>query len=434
MRLALRPLLSLILLCLCGVPAHAVLNIEITQGTSGGIPVAILPFQWRSGSGGAPVRIGAVVSRDLARSGSISPVARSVYPESPQGLSAIDMRAWRDAGVEAVLVGETAPAQSGGYAVSFRLYDTIRGEQLLGYRIPARAGELRKAAHKISDLVFEALTGRRGAFSTRLAYVRAELARDGGRRYLLQVADSDGYNPRTIYASGAPIMSPAWSPDGRRIAYVSFERRRSEIYVQDVLSGKRERLSGRPGINSAPAWSPDGRHMALVLSIDGGAQIYILDLHSARLRRLTHGPGVNTEPAWTPDGGSLIFTSDRSGQPQLYRIPAAGGRARRVSFEGKYNAAPAVSPDGRRVAMVHGTGSGFRIAILDLGTGALQVLTDGFLDESPSFAPNGTLLIYGTEFRGRGILATVSEDGRVKEHLTEGTGDVREPAWSPFLQ
>lgn len=411
--------------------AYALLDIEITEGGVGGIPIAVVPFQRVNVSGPLPARVAAIVDSDLERSGLFFAVPASQYPERTTDSLAVDTRPWRDAGIEAVVVGTVEQTAADAYAVSFRLYDTLAGQQLLGYRIPAPGNSLRKVAHKISDLVFEELTGIPGVFSTRIAYVGARDTPSGTRRYHLQVADSDGFDPQTIYSADSPIMSPAWSPDGRRIAYVSFESGRPEVFVQEVATGQRHKVSGRPGINSAPAWSPDGLRLALVLSVDGGPQVYLLDTIGGRLQRLTFGAGINTEPAWMPDGKSLIFTSDRSGSPQLYRIPASGGSATRLTFEGRYNASPVVSPDGRQLALVHGTGSGFRIGLLDLQTRSLRVVTDGSLDESPSFAPNGSMLIYATEHGGRGVLAAVSEDGRIKQRLSEGSGDVREPAWAP---
>jgi TolB protein len=318
------------------------------------------------------------------------------------------------------------------YVVKFQLFDAIRGRPLIGYSIPAARQSLRKVAHKVSDLIYEKLTGQRGAFSSRIVYVSVQIAAKGKNRYVLQVADSDGYNPQTIYSSSRPLMSPVWSPDGQRIAYVSFEGGKPEVFVQNLQSGTREKVSGRAGINSAPAWSPDGRRIALTLSVDGSPDVYIMNVINGSLKRLTRNSAIDTEPVWMPDGRSLIFTSDRSGKPQLYEVPVTGGRAVRLTFEGKYNAAADVSPDGGKVAMVHSSGGGYRIAVMDLSSGLVRVLTDGNLDESPSFAPNGGMIIYATEKGGRGVLAAVSVDGQFHQQLSLQSGDVREPVWEPF--
>lgn len=420
------------ILLVFAVQAHAILEIEITQGIEGALPIAIIPFQWQGAEGGPPENIAAIVTADLHRSGQFSPYPAAEFPQRPSSASEVDFSVWRSLGVENLVTGSIKAQNDGRYAVEFQLLDVIRGSSLLGYSIPSARNDMRKVAHKISDLIYKALIGQRGAFSSRVAYVSELSSSRNAERYSLQVSDSDGYNARTVFTSSDPLMSPAWSPDGQRIAYVSFENGYPQVFVQHLRGGSRSRVSDRRGINSAPAWSPDGRKLALTLSIDGHPEIYVMDMATRRLTRLTRSSSIDTEPAWMPDGRSLVFTSDRSGQPQLYRVPVTGGRAKRLTFEGTYNAAADVSPDGSKIAMVHYDGSGYRIAVLDLENRIFRVLTDGRLDESPSFAPNGSMIIYATEYRGRAVLAAVSVDGRVRQRLTLQEGDVREPVWSPF--
>ena len=283
-------------------------------------------------------------------------------------------------------------------------YDPSRGEQIAGYQFNASARDLRPTAHHIADLIYEVLTGERGAFATRIAYITGTRAADGKERVVLQVSDSDGFNSQTIFSSNEPVLSPAWSPDGRRLAYVSFENRKPAIYVQEVYSGKREKIADFPGINGAPAWSPDGRELAITLSKDGNPDIHIMDVASRSLRAITRHPAIDTEPAWAPDGRSLVFTSDRGGAPQIYRVSASGGEPQRVTFDGKYNARASFSPDGKRLTMVTRDGGEFRIGVLDLATKAFRTVSDGNLDESPSFAPNGSMIIYAARAQGRDLL------------------------------
>jgi TolB protein len=420
------------ILLVFAVQAHAILEIEITQGIEGALPIAIVPFQWQGAEGGPPENVSAIITADLHRSGRFSPYPVAEFPQRPAVAREVNFSAWRSLGVESLVIGTIQTQSAGRYEVQFQLFDVIRAKSLLGYTIPAATNDMRKVAHKISDLIYKALTGERGAFSSRVAYISELSSSQNTKRYSLQVSDSDGYNAQTVFTSSDPLMSPAWSPDAQRIAYVSFENGYSEVFVQHLRGGSRSRVSDKPGINSAPAWSPDGRKLALTLSIDGSPEIYVMDMATRRLMRLTRSSSIDTEPAWLPDGRSLVFTSDRSGQPQLYRAPVTGGRAKRLTFEGSYNSAADVSPDGNKIAMVHYDGTGYRIALLDLTNRIFRVLTDGRLDESPSFAPNGSMIIYATEYRGRAVLAAVSVDGRVRQRLTLQEGDVREPVWSPF--
>ena len=423
----------LALLAGLAAPAHAGIRVEITQGVEGAQPVAAVPFLW-DGEGASPVDVAAVVASDLARSGRFKPVPPDAQPQDPAAAQRLDAAQWRTAGIDYVVIGRIARAKVGGkdgYTVRFQLFDALRGSQVLGYSIPVVGQELRRAAHRISDMVYEKLTGQPGAFSTRIAYITE--VRDGAvRRYNLVVADSDGENPNTIVTSIEPMMSPAWSPDGRRLAYVSFENKLPQVFVQELASGRREVVSSRNGVNGAPAWSPDGTKLALALSTyEGNLDLYVLELRTRKLTRLTTSPAIDTEPSWFPDGRRIAFTSDRGGGPQIYEVDAEGKGTRRLSFEGDWNARPVVAPDGRSIALITREDGQFRVGVMD-ARGALRVLTDGRLDESPSFAPNSSIILYATEHRGRGVLAAVSTDGRVRQRLALAEGDVREPAWSPY--
>jgi TolB protein len=427
-----KTLVRMVLLSLClllGQNAHAVLEIQITQGVEGALPIAIAVFAGDTYT--APEAIETIVRNDLARSGFFDVLDKQRFPQAVVNPSQLNFKAWRDTGVESLLLGKIVQASEGQYRIEFQLIDLIRKKRLLGNVIPAGTKDVRKVGHKISDLVFETLTGIRGAFSTRVAYV-STINQGTSKKYVLQVADADGFNPRAIFSSSKQILSPAWSPDGSRLAYVSFESGNSAIYIQDIIQGTRAKVSAKKGINSAPSWSPDGRKLALTLSAAGSPDIYVLDIAAKNLQRLTSGPAIDTEPSWMPDGKTLLFTSDRSGGPQIYQVSVNGGKAQRLTFDGKYNAAADVSPDGRYVAMVNNSGNGFRVALMDLQSKAMRVISNGSLDEAPSFAPNGSMIMYATADQGRGVLAAVSADGRVKQKLRLTEGDVREPSWSPF--
>ncbi|HHJ19828.1 MAG TPA: Tol-Pal system beta propeller repeat protein TolB [Gammaproteobacteria bacterium] len=421
--------LSLLLLIL--TPVQAALDIRITQGVDGAIPIAIAPFLGQAGSPQSS-RVADIVTADLKRSGRFSPLPRDRFAQPDAAPGNVQLYLWREKSIDYLVVGKVEDDGQGQYRVTFQLLDSAGGKQLAGYSIPAARDELRMAAHQISDLIYEALLGVRGAFNTRIAYITTK-TRHNVRSYVMQVADSDGYNSRTILSSSSPLMSPDWSPDNQKVAYVSFENNRSSIYVQDVVTGSRTKVSNRKGINGAPAWSPDGTRLAITLSEGGSPNIYVLDLSSKRLTKISNDRTINTEPVWMPDGSHILFTSSRSGKPQIYKVSASGGSAQRVTFEGDYNSAPSVSPDGRKIAMVNGDGGRFRIAVLDLDSGETRVVTNGTLDESPSFAPNGDMIIYATESGGRGVLAAVSADGRVRQTLLLKEGEVREPDWSNFL-
>lgn len=413
--------------------ANAQLVIEITKSAEDAVPVAIVPFGWES-TGAAPFDVAEVVAADLRRSGRFAPLERKDMIDRPTQGDQIRFQDWRYLKTDFIAVGKLTP-EGTGFAAQFELYNVLTGQRLAGQRLTAQSNSMRALAHRISDIIFEQLTGVRGAFSTRVAFVSAE-GTPPKQRYKLIVSDYDGENQQTITSSEEPIMSPAWSPDAQSLAYVSFESKASAIYVQTLRTGERKRVSARAGINGAPSWSPDGKTLALTLSRkDGDVDVYTLELTSQVLTRMTFDPGIDTEPSWSSDGKKLYFNSDRAGGPQIYEIDVANpNRATRVSFEGSYNARPRVSPDGKQLAVVHLDRGNYRIAVIDLASKGLQVLSEGRQDESPSYAPNGAVLIYATQEKGRGVLATVSTDGRTAERFTNTVGEVREPVWAPFAR
>ena len=422
-----------LLLLLASTAARAELRIEITQGVSEAVPIAIVPFAFE-GEGTPAVDVAAIVQADLAFSGRFAPMSRGDMVSRPARPEEVRLEDWRLLKTDVVVIGRVKPAAAGRYEIEFHVFDVFRGQPLMGYTLPVSATNLRGAGHRIADMIFERLTGVPGIFSTRIAYVTVD--RPGGTaRYRLWLADADGARQNAIAESAQPIMSPAWSPDSRRIAYVSFENGTSRIFVQDIATGRRQVVSSAPGINGAPAWSPDGSRLALVLGgRDGNLDVHVLTLASKELRRITQHPAIDTEPSWAPDGKSLYFTSDRAGGPQIYQVGLDGGTPRRITFEGNYNARPRISPDGEALAVVHNDRGNYRIAVLDMRRGGLKVLSQGRQDESPSFAPNGSMIIYATREGGRGVLAAVSTDGRVRQRIAATEGDVREPVWSPYAR
>ncbi|MFO1352351.1 MAG: Tol-Pal system beta propeller repeat protein TolB [Gammaproteobacteria bacterium] len=422
-----RSLTVLLLFMLFDARAQAQLTIEITKGVEGAIPIAIVPFA--APSLPAEEDVAGIVTDDLQRSGRFDTLPPQSQPERPSAFAEVNFPAWRGARVDYVVVGQVSAGAS-GYAVRFDLADAIQGKQILGLSFNVGERELRRLAHHISDLIYEKLTGERGAFGTRIAYVTA-VRRGPAFSYTLSVADADGYNPHVILRSSQPLLSPAWSPDGNRLAYVSFENRRAQIFVQDVYTGARRAVSSEPGINSAPAWSPDGGRLAFVLSKDGNPEIYTASAGGGGVQRLTNNTAIDTEPTWSPDGRSIVFTSDRGGAPQLYRLDLASGQAQRLTFEGDYNARPVFSGDGRYLAMVHRRNGRFYIAAMEMASRQLRVLTEGGLEESPSFSPDNRMILYATTEGGRETLAAVSVDGKIKQRLALRGGNVREPAWSP---
>jgi TolB protein len=409
-----------------------VLDIEVT-GIAQPTPVAVVPFGWEGDAPDMPLDVSKVISDDLFRSGRFAPIDEAKMLQKPTDGADVDFQDWTFVGVEAVVVGKVIQTGANAYTLQFQLFDVFGRKQLVGYRMPASRGTMRIAAHQAADMIYEKLTGIKGVFGTKVAYVTAK--RQGeGQLYSLIVSDQDGENDHTIMESKDPIMSPAWSPDSRQLAYVSFEGSKSSIFVQTLRTGNRFQVSSKPGINGAPSFSPDGRKLVVTLGgVDGNLDIYVLDINTRRTTRLTTNRSIDTEGTWSPDGRYIYFTSDRSGGPQVYRVNANGGTPERVTYEGSYNARPRLSPDGKRLAMVHNDRGNFRIAVMNLERKDLLILSSGRQDESPSFAPNSDILIYATRQGRNGVLETVSADGLIRQKMASGAGgDVREPVWSPF--
>jgi TolB protein len=413
-------------------PLLAAITIEITEGVEGAIPMAVVEFD----STTLPIKLSTdlaeIITNNLNRSGIFKVAGRSDYPAKPHYGKQVSYPRWRALGQEYLVVGRIYNKSAGLLDVQFQLLDVLKQKQLLGYSFPVRLRNLRSTAHEISDLIYEKITGTRGAFNTRIAYISAQT--DNSRKYVLQVADTDGFNPQTVLESDEPLMSPSWSPDGQSLAYVSFENQRPEIFIQHLSSARRSKVSGFKGINSAPNWSPDGKQLALVLSKDTSPDIYILTIATKKLSRLTRHRSIDTEPVWSADGQSIIFTSDRSGSPQLYQVPAGGGQPKRITFEGRYNSAADLSPDGKNIVMVYGAQGRYHIAQLERESGNLILLTDNSLDESPSFSPNGRMVLYASTEGFKGVLYMVSLDGRTRHKLSDQSGNIREPVWGPFKQ
>lgn len=415
----------LVLLSAClFTPAFAQLTIEIIGGGQAQVPATILPF---SGEEKYQYRLSEIIAADLIRSGQFKlGTAGDVkpYPAEPQE---IKFGYWKDKGDQNLVIGKVSARPDGKLEVRFRLIDVTKQAQLAGYSYAVTVPQLRATAHKIADIIYEKLTGEPGVFATRIAYVAKT-----SERFELHVADADGFNSQFILAHREPIMSPVWSPDGTQIAYVSFERRKSIVFLHNLKDGSRKVLANFDGSNSAPSWFPDGKRLAIALSRDGGAQVYVVNVDGSGLQRFTNTNAIDTEPCISPDGKWVLFTSDRGGSPQIYRMPAGGGEAERLTFEGNYNTTPRFAPDGKSFAYVQRNGSRYNVAIMDLASKQSLTITDNVLDESPTFAPNGKLILYSSVVKDRGTLAAVSSDGRIKQRITAQAPDVREPAWGPL--
>jgi len=425
-------LLALALSLGAAAAARADLKIEITSGVRDPVPIAIVPFAPSAPADGG-LDVAGVVQHDLEGSGRFKGLPRERMPATPTQADQVVGAAWKGAGSDYVVVGRLSTLANGSVAVDFDLVNALTGAKLATQRFVGSTSALRNAAHRVSDVIYQKITGVRGAFATRIAYVQVD-GTPPNQRYRLIVADADGANQHLVLESQRPLMSPAWSPDGLWLAYVSFETKHSAVYVQLVRTGERRQVSARAGVNGAPAWSPDGHKLALTLAgTNGNLDIYVLDLDTQTLSKLTDDPAIDTEPAWASDGRSVYFTSDRAGSPQIYQIGVQpGARPKRITFGGTYNARPRMSPDGSLLAMVTLDGSNYRIAVQDTASGAVRILSHGRLDESPSFAPNEATLIYSERDGNRGALATVSTDGLTGLRLNATEGEVQDPAWGPF--
>jgi TolB protein len=402
-------------------PALAQFRVEISGVGATQVPLGIARFRDEDKSGQV---LSAIVRADLERSGAFRGIdAGTVIDEQAQPA----MSEWRSRGADALLTGSATRLADGRFDVRYKLWDVVKGTDLGGQSLAVPAADLRLAAHRIADAVYEKLTGERGVFSTRIAYVTR-----AGKSFTLRITDADGEGGQVALASPEPIISPAWSPDGRELAYVSFETQKAVVWVQDVSSGQRRPVANFKGSNSAPAWSPDGSQIAVTLSRDGISQLYLMGRDGGNVRRVTTSSAIDTEPVFSPDGRSIYFVSDRGGAPQIYRMPAGGGNAERVTFSGGYNISPAISPDGRLLAYITRQGGAFRLVAMDLSGGTPQVLSDTNDDESPSFAPNGRLIIYASRAQGRDVLMTTTLDGKIKARLLSSGLDVREPVWGPY--
>ena len=414
-----------VFLCLIGTPLHAALNIEIFGGGASQIPIAIVPF---AAEEKLKQSVTEVVASDLHRSGFFRLVdSGGLVPHDPRDIVYPN---WQMLGANALVIGSTRMLPNGQVEVRYSLMDVARQVLLISDMETVSVKRLRAVAHRMADNIYEKLTGDVGVFSTRIAYVVKK-----GKKYALQVADADGFNARTAIEYTQPIISLAWSPDGTKIAYVSFENKKPVVHIQTLATGARKAVAKFKGSNSAPAWSPDGKRLAVVLSVRGGSQIFLINADGSGLKRFSRSAGIDTEPSFSPDGQSIIFTSDRGGSPQIYRMPVTGtasGVAERLTFEGNYNVSPHYRHDGKSFTFIHRNGAKFNVAVQDLDTRQVQLLTDSLFDESPSFAPNGKIILYATEIRGRGILAAVSSDGRTRQRLSAQSGDIREPAWGPL--
>lgn len=420
-RLFLKLCLSVLLVFAYGL-SFAQFRVEVSGVGLTQLPISITPFKGESAS---PQKISDIIRADLERSGQFRSVA--VASSALDEVTLPNLSVFRQAGADALVSGSVTKLADGRFDVRFRLWDVVKGEDLRGQSFAVSESDLRLAAHRVADYVYEKLTGDKGAFSTRIAYVTKS-----GQRYQLWVADADGENALPALASAEPIISPAWSPDGNQLAYVSFESRKPVVYVHNVSTGKRRLIANFKGSNSAPAWSPDGKTIAVTLSLGGGSQLFLLNSDGGTPRRLMQSGSIDTEPVFSPDGQRIYFVSDRGGSPQIYRASVTGQNAERVTFTGAYNISPTLSPDGRWMAYISRVGGAFRLHLMELESGSVRAISDTGADESPSFAPNGKLVVYATQYQGREALMTSTLDGKVKARLSGQSGDIREPHWGPF--
>jgi len=419
-----QPVLFLIA-ALTSTVTHAALEIEISGGSAQQIPIAIVPFGQATAN---QDKIADIIAADLRRSGLFRVLETSGVSSRPTEVSQVKYAEWAVLQAQAITVGNVTVLPGNRLKVTFGLADVLKQTQLVTMEYNIAPNQLRLTAHKIADVIYQKLTGEGPIFASRIAYINKTK-----NRYALQVADADGVNAQTVVSSSEPIISPAWSPDGTRIAYVSFEKKKPIIFVQSLTTGQRLTLANFKGNNSAPTWSPDGSKLAIVLSHSANSQLYTINADGTGLKQVTKSSAIDTEPNWSPDGKWIYFTSDRGGNPQIYKVSAFGGEAQRVTFQGGHNLSSHFSPDGKSLVMVRKDGAKYSIAMQDLATGQTQLLSDGGQDESPSFAPNGRVILYATRTGGRGALAAVSSDGRVKQRLSESGGDIREPSWGPLL-
>jgi len=417
-------LLATILAWCAIVPARAALTIDIIGAGDRQLPVAVAPMQ---GEARLPHRISEIVAADLTRAGLFRMVDPGGVMPMPSEPGEVRYGDWSSRGAEALVIGSVTPGADGRFEVRFRLMDVAKQVQLAGFSYTIAPAQARNTAHRIADVIYEKLIGVPGTFATRITYVVKR-----GNRYELQVADADGFGAQTVVSSDEPIISPTWSPEGNRIAYVSFEQRKPIVYIQTLSTGQRRVLANFRGSNSSPAWAPDGRRLAVVLTRDGSSQIYSIAAEGGAATRLSNSSSIDTEPNFSPDGQWILFTSDRGGSPQIYRMAASGGAPERLTFDGTYNVSPRYSPDGKSFVYVQRSGGRFNLMRREFASRQTIPLTDGLVDESPSFAPNGRMILYASQQGGRGILAAVSSDGRVKQRITIQSGDVREPAWGPM--
>jgi len=417
--------------CLFQSQAFAALNLTLAQGISGAVPVAVVPFNGDGDNG-----IAAIVSSDLRNSGRFNALPASQMPEQPHSAAQVNFAAWKAIKQNDLVVGDVSSAGGGQYRIHFQLLDVYKGAPpLLDQTMVVPQSRFRAAAHHISDMIYQTLTGVRGIFSTRIAYVLVNHNSRRASKWSLEVADYDGYNPRAILISNQPIMSPAWSHDGQKIAYVSFENQRSQIYISNIATGARTLVTSYPGVNGAPAWPPNDSQLALALSRTGVTKIYVLNLSDRQLQQITSGNSIDTEPGYSPDGKSLLFTSDRGGSPQIYRVTLGNNQVQRISYKGSYNARASFSPNGSQIVMIHvgENTNGYGIGLQDLQAGAYLTLDNSGDDQSPSFAPNGQMVLFSSKTGAQRQLALVSTDGQIKLRLPSDQGSVQDPAWSPFL-